>query len=180
MVKTLIDINDISSFMTRSGFAINLHVEGVHGYVFGCRAGTQYDGFNLAHEIAHVIELGSIRSRRFEGGNLNFKTNRTWCCDRFVCEPSTDSMSRRELRTFVIQYQIMVASGVMADKEDFLETICPLFAHMPDSYYFYKGTQSGMQVSKEFKEFVAKEFDAILNQWSLKKIMKIWKSIKLL
>lgn len=149
-------------------FQYSIDVEGVKNFVFGARAGPTSNAFNLAHEMAHVIQLSPKElETKMINGSLRFDAPSVWVFNRYCCEPTTDKMSRRELETFVIQWFILGQPNL----QDYLEVIDGLFSFLPDSYHFHSGA---FQNTPSFKLFLDKEFVILLEKWNLDKVQSSW------
>lgn len=149
-------------------------MEGICGGVFGAKAGPTCNIFNLYHEVAHFIQLSDAeRASKIQEGTLIFDRPQIWVYNRFVCEPETDQMSRRELETFVIQWLLLSHFGLRKSRARFIAEIVPLFRWIPDNHNFHSGA---FHKTKTFRKFLEKEFDLLLQKWNAKKVIEVWKT----
>lgn len=86
--------------------------EGLRDFKFGVRAGPQYSFSNMAHEIAHAIELTDSEWKRVTSDDWGLKI-RSYVKVGGVRyeEPRTMQASARECRVFGIQKHILEKSG---------------------------------------------------------------------
>lgn len=157
----------------RPGFWFDMDAEGVREYVFGGKTGPENNVFNLVHDIAHVIQMPNAKlKKRFVNGNLSFKAPRKWIYDRYCTDPQTDSISRIELETFVIQAVMMQAVKPVSVIDYFHSNeIHNLFTWLPDNYLFHDGA---FNTTEEFVDFVDSEVEKLLPVWHLARIERRW------
>lgn len=148
---------------------------GTRNGIFGARAG-DCNVFNLAHEMAHAIQLkdSEFHSRFARFGRFSFPVKTQIVLGRFCYEPETDQISRRELETMVIQWIMMDRP----DFEKFIKYIAELFPFLPDYWMFHQEALNGSK-SKQFVSFVRTEFEKLLDKWSIENVKERWYNLPL-
>lgn len=153
-------------------FKYDENLEGTRDYVFGCKAGPSKNIFNLSHEVAHFVQLSDDEfDKKMIDGNLIFHFPKEYVYDRFICEPETDQISRRELETFVIQW-LMNSQFNKSNLSSYFykNEIYNLFSWLPDWIVFHRESSKNTDTFKRFVRTEAKKFVEI---WSVEKIKNI-------
>ena len=110
-------------------------LEGYRTYTFGGRAGPSVHISHVLHEMAHAAQFGpdEFRSRSLDSG-FRFKMPQQWIANHFICEPSTDQATQREISTFGMQLHLTRAVGMRISDAVFAHTTAGFLRHMPDSW----------------------------------------------
>lgn len=124
---------------------------------FGGRAGPweNVNHENLAHEMAHFVEIDEPRCA-MHGWGLRVPMLRTpWGKDQI---PQTYQATLRECRTVAIQANLLHATGIAFEPEDFARS----FDFLPDYYNVPKGNTKDYKKVKEYRM-----------RWCVQKIKKV-------
>lgn len=126
-----------SGWILQPGFNFDPALEGFRDFKFGGRAGPldfdSVDVENLAHEIAHAVELPSTLYRRISEAGWGFRVKSGITIGGiYYEEPRTLQATEREARVFGIQRHILESAG-QAIEPGWAEAKAKLLADfMPD------------------------------------------------
>ncbi len=105
--------------------------EGFVDYSFGCKAGPSHSVENMAHEVAHVLQLPTRKIRRVDATGFGFKVPKVEVLGNTYVEPTTDFISQMEMETMAIQ-ALLLHYVFGSDVDMMVDNLARSIAYLPD------------------------------------------------
>lgn len=179
-------IDQIASefFLPSFPIRVGVRVEGaaLQGYqmVLGCKVGPQISHVNLAHEMAHFVEIDDARIVKSGWG---LRVPKVTICGIECVEPRTTQMTEREIRVIAYQANLLEYLGASETVDDTIRSLhfMPDFMLIPLENGIHPFSEEGIalgvpyeEVDKSRTRWISNRVDAARKVCTMEKFLSEW------